>query len=73
MSEHYDSLETRTPVLRDSEELALLPKIVAHAMGAPGWAAHLKGVDPKSVTSRAPCSPSDFAPATSCTTRFRIT
>ncbi len=53
MSDHYDSLETRAPALRDSEELALLPKIVAHAMAAPGWASHLKGIDPKSVTSRA--------------------
>jgi len=53
MSEHYDSLETRTPALRESEELALLPKIVAHAMQAPGWASHLKGIVPKSVTSRA--------------------
>ena len=50
---YYDALETRTPVLRDSEEFALLPKIVAHAMTAPGWAKHLKGVDAKSVTSRA--------------------
>ena len=38
---------------RGSEEFAALPKIVAHAMQAPGWAKHLKGVDPKSVTSRA--------------------
>ncbi len=53
MSEHYNSFETRTPVLRETEELAVLPKIVAHAMGAPGWASHLKGVDPKFVTSRA--------------------
>jgi phenylacetate-CoA ligase len=53
MLDHYDSLETRTPVLRDSEEFALLPKIVAHAMGASGWANHLKGVDAKSITSRA--------------------
>ena len=30
-----------------------MPEIVARAMTAPGWAAHLKGVDPKSVTSRA--------------------
>src|SRR3954468_16997380 len=53
MPDHYDSLETRTPSLRDSEECALLPKIVAHAIQAPGWAKHLKGIDPKSVTSRA--------------------
>jgi phenylacetate-CoA ligase len=50
---HYDALETRTPTLRDSEEVALLPKIVAHAIQAPGWARHLAGVDAKSVTSRA--------------------
>ena len=30
-----------------------LPEIVARAMTAPGWAKHLAGVDPKSVTSRA--------------------
>jgi phenylacetate-coenzyme A ligase PaaK-like adenylate-forming protein len=50
---HYDALETRIPALRDSEEFALLPKIVAHAIQAPGWAKHLAGVDAKSVTSRA--------------------
>jgi phenylacetate-CoA ligase len=50
---HYDSLETRNPSLRESEEFAVLHGIVAHAMTAPGWARHLAGVDPKSVTSRA--------------------
>jgi phenylacetate-CoA ligase len=53
MTGHYDSLETRAPSLRDSEEFAALPKIIAHAMQAPGWAKQLAGVDPKSVTSRA--------------------
>ena len=53
MAEHYDSVETRTPSLRESEEFAVLPKIVARAMAAPGWAKHLKGIDPKSVTSPA--------------------
>jgi phenylacetate-CoA ligase len=53
MADHYDSLETRLPVLRESEECAVLPKIVAHAMQAPGWARHLSGVDSRSVTSRA--------------------
>jgi phenylacetate-CoA ligase len=53
MPDHYDSLETRVRTLRDSEELAALPKIVAHAMQAPGWARHLAGVDAKSVNSRA--------------------
>ena len=53
MPEHYDHLETRNPTLRESEELAVLHGVVAHAMKAPGWAKHLAGVDPKSVTSRA--------------------
>ncbi len=52
MSDHYDSLETRRRTLRDSEEFAVLPKIVAHAMAAPGWAKHLAGVDAHAVTSR---------------------
>jgi phenylacetate-CoA ligase len=52
LADHYDSLETRITALRDSEEMAALPKIVAHAMAAPGWAKHLAGVDPQSVTSR---------------------
>jgi len=53
MPDHYDSLEIRPPILRDSEECAVLPKIVAHAMQAPGWARHLAGIDGESVTSRA--------------------
>ena len=53
MPEHYDSLETRNPTLRDSEELAVLPKIIAHALTAPGWAKHLAGVKPHDVNSRA--------------------
>jgi phenylacetate-CoA ligase len=53
MSDHYDSLETRPPILRDSEECAVLNKIVAHAMQAPGWAKHLAGVDAHAITSRA--------------------
>ncbi len=53
MTDHYDSLETRSPLLRDSEECAVLNKIVAHAMQAPGWARHLAGVDAHAVTSHA--------------------
>jgi phenylacetate-CoA ligase len=52
MSDHYDSLETRAPTLRDSEELAVLPKIIAHAIRAPGWARHLAGVNAHGVNSR---------------------
>ena len=53
MPDHYDALETRDPADREREIFARLPEVVARAMTAPGWAAHLKGVDPKSVTSRA--------------------
>jgi phenylacetate-CoA ligase len=53
MPDHYDALESRPPTLRESEECAVLPKIVAHAMQAPGWAKHLAGIDARTITSRA--------------------
>ena len=53
MPDHYDSLETRPVVLRDSEECAVLSKVVAHAMTAPGWAKHLAGIKAHDVNSRA--------------------
>src|SRR3984893_184364 len=53
MADHYDQLETREPAARERDLLARLPMLVAEAMKAPAWAAHLAGVDAKSVTSRA--------------------
>jgi phenylacetate-CoA ligase len=53
MSQFYDALETRDPAAREKDLFARLPSALARAMGAPGWAEHLKGVDPKTVTSRA--------------------
>jgi phenylacetate-CoA ligase len=53
MPSHYDDLETRDPGARERKQAAALPQAVARAMGAPGWARHLAGVDPKSVNSRA--------------------
>jgi phenylacetate-CoA ligase len=53
MTDHYDALETRDPAVREREQFAKLPDAIARAMTAPGWAKHLKGVDAKSVTSRA--------------------
>ena len=50
---HYDALETREPAQRERDQVAALPETIARAMSAPGWARHLKGIDPKSVTSRA--------------------
>ena len=38
--------------LRDSEELAVMPKIIAHAHAAPGWAKHLAGVKAHDINSR---------------------
>src|ERR1700687_687466 len=53
MPQHYDALETREPAAREREQFVAMPEMVARAMTAPGWAKHLAGVDPKSVTSRA--------------------
>lgn len=52
MSDFYDSLETRDPAARERDLFAQLPKQIAHAISAPGWAKRLAGVDPASVTSR---------------------
>src|SRR5688572_2539879 len=53
MSDHFDSLENRDPAARERDLFARLPAQIARAMSAPGWAKHLAGIDPKSVTSRA--------------------
>ena len=53
MKQHYDSLETRDPTVREREFFVRLPSFIALALNAPGWAAQLSGVDPKVVTSRA--------------------
>src|SRR5262249_42064427 len=53
MSEFYNALETRDPAAREKEIFARLSEAIARAMSSPGWAEHLKGVDPKAVTSRA--------------------
>jgi phenylacetate-CoA ligase len=53
MQEFYDALETRAPEMRERELFSGLPDLIARAISAPGWAEQLKGVEPKSVTSRA--------------------
>jgi phenylacetate-CoA ligase len=50
---HYDALETRDPAARETELFARLPEVLRKAMQAPAYAAHLRGVDPATVTSRA--------------------
>jgi phenylacetate-CoA ligase len=52
MPDHYDSLEIRDPTLRDRGQSDALAGIVKRAMTAPGWAKHLAGIDPRSITSR---------------------
>jgi len=53
MSDFYDQLETRDPAERDKDQSATLAELIARALAAPGWAKHLAGIDPASVTSRA--------------------
>jgi len=51
--DHFDQLETRDPAERERDLCGRLSGFVAQALGAPGWAAQLSGVDPAAVTSRA--------------------
>ena len=54
MSDHYDTLETRTPADREKALMQALPAQIAHAKAnAPFFAKWLNDVDPASVTSRA--------------------
>lgn len=53
MAEHFDSLETRAPELRERELLAALARQVAHAQAhAPYFAEALRGVDARALVSR---------------------
>ena len=50
-NEFLDHLETREPEVRERSQFGLLPDLVRNAIaGAPGWASHLAGIDPASVT-----------------------
>ena len=52
MTDHYDSLETRSPAMRARGEASALPQILVRALKAPGWAKHLAGINPKAIESR---------------------
>src|SRR5436190_6612105 len=52
MSDHYDALEARAPAEREAELFSRLPAVRPTAMAAPGYAEHLKGIDPAEITSR---------------------
>ena len=51
-TDHYDSLETRAPATREDELFARLPAVLRKAMDAPGYAEHLRGIDPEQITDR---------------------
>ena len=54
MSEHFDSLETRSPQDREQALMAALSRQVAHARAhAPYFADVLGAVDPAALTTRA--------------------
>jgi phenylacetate-CoA ligase len=53
MTDHYDALETRSSSKREAELFSRLPAILRKAMEAPGYAEHLRGIDPAAITSRA--------------------
>ncbi len=54
MTEHYDALETRSPEEREAQLMAALPKQIALAKRrAPGFKRILRGIDPKTIDSRA--------------------
>ena len=53
MSEHFDARETRSPADRQRELFERLPALIATAVRAPGWRAHLGNVDPAAVNSAA--------------------
>jgi phenylacetate-CoA ligase len=49
----YDSKETRNHAEREAELFSRLPATLRKAMEAPGYAEHLRGIDPAGITSRA--------------------
>ncbi len=52
-TEHYDTLETRDPAVREAAALAALPALIRRALQTPGGATRLGSVDAASFTSRA--------------------
>lgn len=53
MSEHFDARETRSPAERERDLYERLPALIATAVRAPGWRAHLGNIDPTAVNSPA--------------------
>src|SRR5512137_967157 len=53
MSEHFDARETRSPAERERDLYERLPALIATAVRAPGWRAHLGNIDPAAINSPA--------------------
>jgi phenylacetate-CoA ligase len=53
MSEHFDARETRSHDERERDLFGRLPALVAAAVRAPGWRAHLGNIDPAAIDSAA--------------------
>ena len=53
MTDHYDWKETRDHAMREADLFSQLPDVLRRAMEAPGYAEHLRGLDPAGITSRA--------------------
>jgi phenylacetate-CoA ligase len=53
LTDHYDTLETREPAIREADLFSRLPDVLRQAMAAPAYAERLGGIDPARVTSRA--------------------
>jgi phenylacetate-CoA ligase len=51
MSEHFDARETRSPAERARDLYERLPALIATAVRAPGWRAHLGNLDPAAISS----------------------
>jgi phenylacetate-CoA ligase len=53
MQTHYDSRETRDARARELDLMGHLPGLVANALKAPGWRAHLGDIDAVKIATRA--------------------
>ena len=53
MTDDYDWKETRDHAMREADLFSLVPDLLRRAMEAPGYAEHLRGIDPAKITSRA--------------------
>jgi phenylacetate-CoA ligase len=53
MTDHYDWKETRDHAMREADLFSQLPDVLRRAMEAPGYAEHLRGIDPAGITGRA--------------------